>query len=86
MINDAFFLGLPQSFEDKFNMIKRHYSLLKKYNNEKVALLEIRMHALWYIKGIPGNKDFKSKITSSKNEKGFLKVIDDFYKATNEKK
>ena len=78
-------IELP-SFEDKLNMIKRHYSLLKKYNNEKLALLEIRMHALWYIKGIPGNKDFKSKITSSKNEKDFLKVIDDFYKATNEKK
>ena len=60
--------------------IKRHYSLLKKYNNEKVALLEIRMHALWYIKGIPGAKEYKSKITSCNSEEEFFKILDEMLK------
>ena len=60
---------------DKLNMIKRHYELLKKYNNEKVALLEIRTHALWYIKGISGAKKYKSLITSSKTEEEFFEII-----------
>lgn len=65
---------------DKINMIKKHYELLKKYNNEKVALLEIRMHALWYIKGIPGSKKYKNIITSSKTEKEFFEILDNIKK------
>ena len=61
---------------DKINMIKKHYELLKKYNNEKVALLEIRTHALWYIKGIPGAKKYKSMITSSRTEREFFDILD----------
>ena len=65
---------------DKINMIKRHYELLKKYNNEKVALLEIRTHALWYIKGIPGAKKYKSLITSSKTEEEFFTILENIEK------
>lgn len=68
-------IPLP-SVSDKIDMIRKHYLLLKKYNNEKVALLEIRMHALWYIKGIPGVKKYKSMITSCSSEKEFFEVLD----------
>ncbi len=44
---------------EKIDMIIRHYDLLKKYTNIKTALLEIRTHALWYLKGIPGTKEKK---------------------------
>ena len=62
---------------DKINMIKRHYSLLKKYTNEKTALLEIRTHALWYLKGIEGVKEYKNKLVQTKTEEEFLTVIDE---------
>ena len=62
---------------DKINMIKRHYSLLKKYTNEKTALLEIRTHALWYLKGIEGVKEYKNKLVQTKTEEEFLAVIDE---------
>ena len=78
-LEDGVVLDKP-SFVDKINMIKRHYELLKKYNNEKVALLEIRMHALWYIKGIPGAKEYKSKITSCNSEGEFFKILDEMLK------
>ena len=68
---------------DKINMIKKHYELLKKYNNEKVALLEIRTHALWYIKGIPGAKKYKSLITGSKTEEEFFEILDNLMKEVN---
>ena len=64
------------SFTERIDMIKKHYELLKKYNNEKVALLEIRMHALWYIKGIPGVKKYKSIITQCSTEKEFFEVLE----------
>ena len=62
---------------DKINMIKRHYSLLKKYTNEKSALLEIRTHALWYLKGIEGVKEYKNKLVQTKTEEEFMSVIDE---------
>lgn len=74
-VEDGKVISLP-SISDKLDMIKKHYLLLKKYNNEKVALLEIRMHALWYIKGIPGVKKYKSMITNCSSESEFFEVID----------
>ena len=74
-VEDGEIIPLP-SISDKLDMIKKHYLLLKKYNNEKVALLEIRMHALWYIKGIPGVKKYKSMITNCSSEREFFEVID----------
>ena len=65
---------------DKIDMIKRHYELLKKYNNEKVALLEIRTHALWYIKGIPGAKKYKIRLTNSKTEEEFFEILENLKK------
>ena len=57
---------------DKIEMIKRHYELLKKYTSEKQALLEIRTHALWYLKNIPGVKEFKNELLQTKTEEEFF--------------
>lgn len=62
-------------YGDKINMIKKHYSLLKRYSNEKHALLEIRSHALWYMKGIPGLKQYRSSITNCKSELEFFSIL-----------
>lgn len=60
---------------EKIQMIKKHYELLKKYENTKVALLEIRTHALWYLKNIPNVKEIKNEIVSCKTEEEFNEVI-----------
>lgn len=65
--------------KEKIDMILHHYSLLKKYTNERTALLEIRTHALWYLKGIPGTKEIKTKICQAKTEEEFLKIINSIY-------
>ena len=65
---------------EKVEMIKEHYSLLKKYSSEKQALLEIRTHALWYLKGIPGMKEYKNKLMQVKCEKEFFEILDEIIK------
>lgn len=65
----------PSTLE-KINMIKKHYKLLKENTSEKQALLEIRSHALWYIKGTQNNKEIKNRIVQAKTEKEFLDIID----------
>lgn len=61
---------------DKVNMIRKHYMLLKEFHGDKGALLEIRSHALWYLKGITGIKKYKSLITNCKTDEEFFKVLD----------
>src|SRR5574344_1812257 len=40
------------SVESKIDMIKYHIDLLRKTKCDKLALLEVRSHATWYLKGI----------------------------------
>lgn len=68
---------------EKINMIIKHYNLLKKYTNEKTALLEIRTHALWYLKGVPGTKEIKTKICQAKTEEEFMEIINEIKKIVN---
>lgn len=60
---------------ERIEMIKTHYNLLKKYSNTTHALLEIRTHALWYLKGIPGTKEIKTRICQAKTEEEFMNII-----------
>lgn len=73
-LNDGSVLSKP-SLNERINMIKKHYSLLKKYSSEKHALLEIRTHALWYLRGFSGVKQYKNMITNCKTEKEFFDIL-----------
>ena len=68
----------PVSPIDKIKMLKRHYKLLLEYSNEKQAILEIRMHALWYIKGLPNSAVIKNKICTSKTSEELFAIIDEY--------
>ena len=61
-------------------MIKRHMDLLLSTKNEKVALLEMRTHIAYYLKGIPGTKELKQKIFKTKTKKEIIDLLDDFLK------
>lgn len=66
------------SLKDKINMLKKHYELLLKYKNEKVALLEIRSHALWYMKGIENASNIKKQICAAKTSTDLFNTLDNF--------
>lgn len=67
------------SNRDKLDMIKRHYKLLCEDKPEKLALLEIRSHAIWYLKGMPNSAEIKNKICSSKTSREIFDILDDYY-------
>ena len=68
------------SLEEKINMLKRHFELLIEDKNEKLALLEIRSHALWYLKGLEGSAKVKNKICSSKSIEEIFSILDEYKK------
>lgn len=72
---------LPEpSKEDKINMIKKHLKYLLEIKPEKVALLEMRTEASYYLKSLPGAAPYKTKLFETKTKEEFLKVIDEFAK------
>lgn len=66
------------SFKDKLEMIKKHYELLLKDKPEKLALLEIRSHAIWYLKGLKGSAEIKNKICASKSSKEIFSILEEY--------
>ena len=71
---------LPQrvSAKEKMQMLKRHFELLCKDKDEKLALLEIRTHALWYIKGLPGSASIKNQICQTKNSTELFNILNNY--------
>ena len=66
------------SAREKIEMLKRHYQLLVDSTSEKQAILEIRTHALWYIKGMPKSAYIKNEICKTKNSEGLFKILNDY--------
>lgn len=66
------------SEDEKLNMILRHLNLLKDNKSEYTAVLEMRNHAAWYLKGIKNSIDLKNKIFKVKTIYEFEELIKDF--------
>ena len=64
-------------------MILKHYNLLKSNYSEKKALLDIKTHALAYLKYIPGTKELKNKFAIAKTEEEFMNCINETYNHIN---
>lgn len=63
---------------EKLDMILHHLELLKDSKNEKVAILEMRSHAAWYLKGIKNTKELKEQIFKITSIDDFKNVIEEF--------
>ena len=66
--------------QDKIDMIKKHLNYLLEIKPEKVALLEMRTEASYYLKGLKGAAPYKIKLFQTKTKEEFLNVIDEFSK------
>lgn len=66
------------TIEEKITMMKRHYQLLLEDKNEKLALLEIRSHIIWYLKGLPKSKEMKTKICSCKTSAEIFSILEEY--------
>ena len=67
------------TYKERIDMLKYHYELLKKNTNERKALLDIKTHALAYLKYIPKSKELKKEIVTCKTEEEFNNCLDKIY-------
>lgn len=66
------------TIEDKINMCLKHFNYLLEIKSEKVALLEIRTHAAWYLKGVPNGNIIKNKIYEVKTKNEFIDLMHNY--------
>ena len=74
-LEDGIILDKPTN-EEIYKTILRHYDMLLGLKGPKLALLEMRSHVSWYIKGMPGSarvKDFCNKQVDFEEVKKILK-------------
>mgnify|MGYP002868387181 CR=1 FL=1 len=68
------------SLEEKIDMIKYHLNNLLETKPYKVAMLEIRTHAAYYLKGLPQGKELKVEIFKTQTKEELTYLLDNYIK------
>ncbi len=68
------------SYEERINMCYHHLDYLLKIKNETVAILEMRSHIAWYIRGMPYHKEIKNLIFKAKTKEEITEILDNYLK------
>ena len=68
------------SYEDKINMCIKHLNYLLEFKCEKVAVLEMRSHISWYLKGMPGIMEIKNLVFKTKDSEELKKILSNYLK------
>ena len=66
------------SEDERIEMLKHHFDLLAQDKDEKTAILEIRTHALSYIKGLSGNAAVKNAICQTKTKNEMFDILENY--------
>lgn len=66
------------TYEEKINMALKHLSYLTDLKNEKVAILEIRSHMAWYLKGLKDSGPIKNAINQAKTIEEIKKILNNY--------
>lgn len=65
------------TWEERVEVIKRHFSLIVQYKGEHQGIPEARKHALWYVKGMRGATTVKNKIVKANTLKDMFSVLNE---------
>ena len=68
------------SYEERINMCFHHLEYLLKIKPERVAILEMRSHIAWYIKGMPYHKEIKNLIFKALTKEEITEILDNYLK------
>ncbi|MGL4949404.1 MAG: tRNA dihydrouridine synthase DusB [Anaeroplasmataceae bacterium] len=63
---------------DLYNTILKHYNALLLLKGEKLAILEMRSHIGWYLKGLPNSTPVRAKINTIRNFEEIDEILKSF--------
>lgn len=66
--------------EEKIAMCYKHLEYLLKIKDEHIAVLEMRSHIAWYIKGLPYHKEVQKECFKAKTKEEIYQILDNYSK------
>ena len=66
------------SMLEKIEMCYKHLDYLLKIKPERIAILEMRSHIAWYIKGIPNYKEVQNLCFKCKTKEEMIEILDNY--------
>ena len=66
--------------EEKIKMCFHHLDYLLKIKSEKVAVLEMRSHIAWYLKGLPNSVEIKNACFKAETKEEIKKILNNYLK------
>ena len=78
-LEDNIILPDPTPIE-RIDMCLEHLHNLYELKDEKLAVLEIRNHIAWYLKGLPNSNEIKNKIFLQKNISVIIEILNEYRK------
>lgn len=72
--------------KERIDICALHLERLIALKGEKIAVQEMRKHAAWYIKGLPGATAVRNLINKAETKKELLGILYDFIQAEEERK
>ena len=63
---------------EKISMCLKHLEYLQEIKEEKVAVLEIRNHIAWYLKGLEGANEIKNKVYQTKKINDIILILSEY--------
>lgn len=64
--------------KEKLDMIIKHMEYQLEIDGEKNAVLKMRKHIAWYLKGLKGSNNIRDKINKETNIENVKKILEDF--------
>lgn len=69
-----------QAPNEKIDLCLKHFKYLLKIKDEKVAVLEMRTHTAWYIKGMKDASTIKNMIFKCNNKDELINILENYKK------
>lgn len=70
----------PVTVQERLDMILKHLDYLLEHKVEKVAILEMRSHTAWYLKGLPNNGEIRNQIMQTNSKEELISCINQYRK------
>ena len=67
-----------QNPKERLETCLKHFKYLCEIKPEKVATLEMRTHAAWYLKGLPNSANIKNQLYKITKSSEFIDIIKDY--------
>jgi nifR3 family TIM-barrel protein len=74
----------PPTARERRDMIERHLGLLLKVKGERRGLVQMRKHAAWYLRGLPGAARVRARLVRSCTPQEMMAIVDAWLQALEE--